>query len=340
MTNHAKFSPSAASRWLYCTKSLVLPQKPYRFSEFANRGSSLHLRAEKILLGKKEIKDTYKRYTANEEDKEAIQMYVDYVKSVEATHVFVEKQVTIFPDCWGTVDYLAYNEPTKTLHVIDLKAGKGIQVFIKNNKQLMIYSIGAINFLSTQNLKVEKVNMTIVQPEFGIVTQEIDRKNLKELRTAIKDTIEKVKKGDTVFSPSETACRWCNVEDCPKLQEIATKACEADFNSVCLSEKMDMIEPLKIFIKKVESNVYTALDVGEEVEGYRLKATAGRRYFKDEVEAVKFLRKNKILKKDVYEVAKMKSVAQIEKTVKKKKINIDLTDLIEKRSSGFKIAKK
>ena len=355
---HAWYSPSSSSRWLYCTKSLVLPQKPYQTNEFAQRGTALHLLAEKILKGKL-TKPSYKNYEWTEEDlNETVKPYVDYVNDIKnktnpkTTHLFLEQRVFIDLKCWGTVDALIYDEETKVLNVIDLKAGKGVFVHNNDNLQLAVYAIGAINFLRKKKMLVDKIFVHIVQPALdNITSQELFKKDLKVFRNKILETMEKVENGDTVYSPSEDRCRWCNVVECPKLQEIATKACEADFRSISLSEKMDMVEPLKAFIKRTENQVYTALDVGEEVGDYYLRPTAPRRYFIEEKKARKFLKGLGCSKKEVYSVPKLLSVSQVEKVLKKKldkeefkvvkeEMNDVDSGLVEKKSGSLQITKR
>jgi hypothetical protein len=164
---HALFSPSSAFRWLNCTKSLTLPKKEERTSEFANRGVALHAMAEDLLLGR-QPKFIYNEYTPTLDDIEnTVWPYVEYVKVIKASHGFYEQKVFLNDECYGTVDTLLYDETTKVMHVIDLKCGQGVIVPLKNNNQLAIYAIGAINFLREKGFTVDKIFTHIFQPVRG-----------------------------------------------------------------------------------------------------------------------------------------------------------------------------
>lgn len=65
------------------------------------------------------------------------------------------------PDGFGTGDFVIIADGT--MEVCDLKYGKGVPVSANNNKQMMLYALGAIaefNFL----YDIQKVRMTIIQP--------------------------------------------------------------------------------------------------------------------------------------------------------------------------------
>ena len=367
-TKHANFSPSSSGRWLTCTKSLTLPQKPYQSNKYADIGTMYHNISEKLLKGKNidRIKMSYKIYEADKSGLENIVYpYVDYVKSIIANGKdvlsFYEQKVFLSEDCYGTVDALLFDKETKTLHIIDLKTGSGVFVSSNKNTQLEIYAIGGINFIRKKGFAVGKIFIHIFQPTIDNISHvEVFKSDLKTLRKKVLKVIDDVKNDNAVFAPSAENCRWCSVVDCPELSRLALEACKEDFKEeektfkknkhLTLSEKMKMVGPLKAFIAKTEEQVFIALDVGEVVKGYTLKKSRGQRKFKDEKKVISYLRRFKFGVSDIFK-KELLSVAQMEKVIKKKirdvkNINIpksidpkkiDLSDYIEKKEGKLKI---
>lgn len=329
MSNHAKYSPSSAYRWTSCTKSLTLPEKPYTTNISAIRGTTLHEMSDDMLNGR-QLKLMYDDYTPTEEDVQNFVIpYVNYVEEITASHGFYEQKVMLSEDCYGTVDALLYNEPTKTLHVIDLKCGM-TKVYVKKNKQLGIYAIGAVNFLRKQKLVVEKIFTHIFQPALGgAECEEVFKRDLKDLRFDVLKVVEDVKEDNVKFDASGSNCRWCpHVAECPAVLEMANKAAKEDFiDEVSLSDKYKMVPVLKAFVSKVEEMTHMALELGEEVKGFKLKEGKNRRHWSDDDTVLKYLMKNKVLKREAVE-SKLLSVAKIEKLLKEKKVNVELSDFI------------
>lgn len=343
MGQHARFSPSNSKRWLTCSQSMLLLAKPERGqTEFANRGTSLHAMAEDILLGN-EIKETYEGYTPDEDDISlTVIPYVEYVTELPVTHKWIEHRVHLTDDCYGTADFIGYDSNTQTLHVADLKAGKGVMVYAQNNTQARIYAIGAIRFLMGQGFEEPKKVVThIIQPginNYGV--EEVPVQELKDLFAEVKSTINMIKNGEGQYAPSEEACRWCPHKiDCPKLNEMAVQAAKNEFeDNTPLSEKMKLVAPLKLFIKEVEEESLRILGDGKELPGFKLVRGRGSRGWKseDRIETALF---NAEIEPSLYLTpTKVLSVAQLEKSLKKAKVDFDLSEFIEKKEGAPKIA--
>lgn len=342
MGAHAKFSPSSSKRWLTCSKSMLLPAKPERnTTEYANRGTALHALAEDIMLGK-EIVDVYEGYKYTEDDLAlTVLPYIEYVEELPVTQKWIEKRVHITEDCFGTADFIGFDETTNTLHVADLKAGQGVMVYAQNNTQARIYAIGAINFLQKEGFPIPRKIVThIVQPginNYGI--EEVSLQELKDLRQEVIATINMVKNGEGQYAPSEEACRWCPHKiDCPKLNELATQAAFNDFeDNTSLSEKMKLVAPLKLFIKEVEEQSLKTLNDGKELPGFKLIRGRGSRGWKSEEQIEKALTVAKVEPELYLAPKKILTVAQMEKAFKKNKVEFDLSEFIEKKEGAPKI---
>jgi len=186
---HAKLSPSSSKRWLTCTQSVLLPEKEEKEkeSEFAKRGTALHAMSEDILRGE-EVKSEYFGYRPDKEDIIlTVEKYVEYVRNLDADIFYYEKKVYVTEDCYGTADVIAFNSEKEIIHVVDLKAGKGIYVSAEDNTQLMIYAIGAIKFLLAEGLSFKSLFIHIVQPgRNNFQSIQVDRQELKALHKKIK----------------------------------------------------------------------------------------------------------------------------------------------------------
>lgn len=346
---HAKFSPSSSFRWMSCTKSLELPHAPDKSNESARRGTALHLFCELMLQGKKIEKDTFLEHGISEEDfdnitaediETIVNPYIDYVKALNVDHYFLEQRVKLSDTCWGSVDFLGYEEETKTLHVVDLKTGSKGFVVNEENKQLAIYAIGGVNFMRSKGFTVEKIFTHIVQsPMNNISCVEVLKSDLNIFRREVLDVVEKVMNGDTEFMPNSTNCKYCPAAiNCPELLAMTKQVCREDFENRELAEKMDLISVLEFYVEKVKNSVKSALSCGERVGDYELQPMYRRR-FKDEklfISRIKALG----LENEIYEPAKLYSPSKIEKTFKLKRIDMELDSYIEKSHHAYKIVKK
>jgi hypothetical protein len=73
------------------------------------------------------------------------------------------------PDGFGTADVVILSK--NTIHVIDLKFGKGIPVDAKDNSQMRLYGLGAFNELSDL-YDIKRVRMTVLQPRLANYSSE------------------------------------------------------------------------------------------------------------------------------------------------------------------------
>lgn len=343
--NHSRFSPSSSKKWLTCTKSMMLPPREVKQNEssHANRGTAIHAMCEDLLLTGKSEKE-YSGYTPTEDDVAGtVEPYVNYILGLkeECTHSYVEKKVFIHEECYGTADFVGFNEKTGTLHVADLKAGQGVFVDVENNTQLRIYAIGALNFLYAEGHGVQKIVTHVIQPGMNnIASEEVEMIELKRLRTQIHDTIEKINEGEGEFAPSEDACRWCEHKTtCPELTKMANKIAANDFEGIDLAEKMQMIPVLKLFIKSVEEDTFKALDQGTKVPGFKMIEGRGSRKWQNAEGPLNDLIKMGLPKEKLTAPSTALSVAQMEKLLKKEKItDFELAGYIVKKPGAPKVA--
>ena len=180
MSEHAKFSPSSASRYLACPRALLLEQQfKDQSSCYAEEGTVAHALAEyklkrKLVLNTEKpdsdyINDEMQLATDNyvifaqEQISEAKRLCIDPV-------ILIEQRVSVeayAPDTFGTADLLIVADSQLT--VVDLKYGKGVEVFADHNPQMMIYALGAYELLG--NLyDIKHCRMIIFQPRLDHIS--------------------------------------------------------------------------------------------------------------------------------------------------------------------------
>ncbi len=146
-STHARFSPSAANRRLHCPPSLMLEEQfQDEESIYAAEGSAGHAMAEHLI--KKHLKQRTRRPVSDyysDELLEAVDEYVSFVQGEieEARRVCKDPVFTVeqrvdaseyVEGCFGTADMVIVTDGY--IHIIDLKLGRGVQVFADHNEQL------------------------------------------------------------------------------------------------------------------------------------------------------------------------------------------------------------
>lgn len=171
---HAVLSPSSAERWLHCTRSARLEQEFTDQPTFASaEGTAAHALAEYKL--RKALRMRSRRPVSefdSDEMEELTDAYRDYVleqleverQTCPDAQIFIETKLDLtayVPGSFGTLDCIIVSD--NQLHVIDLKYGQGIVVQAKENPQMKLYALGALDIYDGL-YDFKTVSMTIFQP--------------------------------------------------------------------------------------------------------------------------------------------------------------------------------
>ena len=229
---HAMLSPSSAHRWLSCTKSAKLEQQfPDRAGEAAKEGTLAHALGELMIrfrlnqvdekayakeLQKIETDPLFNHSMTEHAEAYALFVLERYAEAQTRTKdaaIFLEHVLNLtdyVPEGFGTGDTIIIAD--HTMDIIDLKYGKGVLVTADNNKQMMLYSLGALrDFDFLYDIKM--VRMTIFQPRIdNYSTWELSVKDLK--KWAIEELVPRAAlafEGEGEFVPG-THCQFCKAK--------------------------------------------------------------------------------------------------------------------------------
>jgi hypothetical protein len=329
MSAHAAFAPSSASRYFSCPGAFKAEQdKPDSTSAFAEEGTRAHALLAYML-------DPAGQPYA-EPDDEAMETYcaqcVFYVEALGLTNMKVEVRVEMdawVPDCFGTIDILG--RAGNTLHVIDLKYGKGVFVSPIDNEQLQIYALGAWGAYR-DFIEIENIELHILQPRLDrMLSHGMDVTSLFLFGERLSQVWGDCNAESPDLNPGDSQCRFCKAAaTCPALAEMNMSMARMEFGHVDLT--MPVIEDLTVeqqsyiykhkslitkWLEKIQQHLTLELQSGREVPDYKLVEGRSLRKWNNSDEAEKALRRvSKLKVKDILKTSLI-SPAQAEKLLGK-----------------------
>lgn len=316
--------PSAAHRWLHCTKAPHLESRlPDTTNPYAAEGIEAHSLAAAILKNETTV--------INKELLKHVEMYTDYINEKKPKKLLVEQKLELLPGINGTADCIFAKKDK--VYVVDYKHGAGIEVDITDNPQLILYAIGALDLFP----EAKKIITVIVQPRNGGIKKQVHTR--KEIKKFKKQFLAKIKEihEDPKFEIG-THCKYCKAE----------AMCIARYNQVIdayndymktedflvLLDKADEIESL---LSAIRGKAFEMLSKGVKLPNWKLvqKRESAQWAIKDEEKLSDKLESicedNKIKTEDLY---RLKTLTEIQKLLPKK-----IDDLIIRKSGGVTMAK-
>lgn len=304
MTEHARYSPSAASRRLACPPSLKLEEQFAEEGEsiYAAEGTAGHKLAEHLIrkhLGEKTTRPVSDYYS--DEILEAVDDYLAFAineieearRSCPSLLVLVEQRVDVteyVSDCFGTADLIIITD--SELHVIDLKLGKGVEVSADHNPQLMIYGLGMLSMADIL-YNIKTVHMTVFQPR------------LNNSSTFTMDPAELRKWGNEVLKPrgamalmgagefaAGSWCRFCKARNqCRARAEEFLSLAQMEFRAPALLADDELAQVLTKAdeLSRWAQDIYAfaqdqAIINGKEWPGFKLVEGRSNRKYTNEAE--------------------------------------------------------
>lgn len=345
MIAHAKLGASNSHRWLNCPGSVAAEAKVAgrKGGRFADEGSVAHELADLCLSGGLSPFDfegrTLIENNAVSVDREMcghVQTYIDYVQAIPGVHEY-ERRVDYsdwVPDGFGTSDVIAIDGDT--IHIVDLKYGKGVEVYAKDNSQMMLYALGAYSEYACIQ-EISTVRMSIVQPRRDHIDEwQITVPELLKWAAWVSEQAELALSDDAPRSPGEKQCQFCAVKaTCPALEAFTRKIVGGDFDNLDdpdalpderVSSALAAKKLILGWLDAVEQHVTERLESGKGFPGFKLVAGRSLRQWGDESKAEEVLSS---LVGDGAFTRKLVSPAQAEKLLGKAKA-ADIADLIVK----------
>lgn len=365
MSQHARLSPSSASRWLRCPGSVALSDGlPDSSSVYADIGTAAHALAERCFQYKKDtsffvgevIRFGETGVTVDEDMASAVQVYLDYVRRLPPSFtVLHEQRLPLTPltgelDAFGTADTVAFDGDT--LLIVDYKNGRGVEVDALDNEQMMMYAAAAraeyrlLGFFT-------KFRVVIVQPNCDNISEfEFDNTQLDDFtaRVAFASSValEPCVVTLSMLKPSEKACMWCKAKAiCPALKAKVETIVSASFDNldktseVDLADSMTFTDLVEDWSRAVRAEVERRLVSGIAVKGYKLvQGRMGARQWVDKDEVTAKVTGVSGLPGDYIFKTELLSPTQMEKKLTKKYPDVwaDLQVMITRKEGAPSVA--
>lgn len=353
---HARLSASSAHRWTLCPGSVRLSDGiPNKSSAHAAAGTLAHEIAARCLTderaspqmctGRKAEIDGH-AVECDLEMVDGVQFYLDTLDAdvQKGDQTFVEVDLTpalktIDPELGGTADFVRWRPSTKQLRVVDFKYGAGKVVEPTENKQLMLYALGA---LLTLDKPAKGVTVTIVQPriehEDGRVRDwTFPAVDLINFAADVAESARRTRDSNAPLVPGEVQCGWCPARHtCPELEKrqhalVAQEFSQAvPYDPVKLAQTLDAIPLVEARIKAIREFAYEEAERGNPPPGYKLVQKRATRKWKDEKAMTEWCLENGLVP---FDAAPRKSPAQLEKELNKEQKK-EMAELVESVSSG------
>ncbi|GMA52585.1 hypothetical protein GCM10025857_40000 [Alicyclobacillus contaminans] len=352
---HAVLAASSSKQWLACPPSARLSEQfPDKGSEYAAEGTLAHEIAELKLrkavlepMGPRKFSKAIKELRSNplyqpEMDKHT-DTYVDYVLGIvhsytSPPYVAVEKRLdysAYAPEGFGTGDCIIIGGDT--LHIVDLKYGKGVPVDAEGNTQLRLYALGAVTEYGFLH-PIRQVHMVIVQPRV-VETPSEDTITLDELLAwgeSIKPTAELAYKGEGEFNPGDH-CRFCRAKAVCRARADAHTALEVFggmkpplISDAEVGQILERGRNLAAWLEDLEKYALNRCLEGGDIPGWKAVEGRGSRQYVDQDAAFKLLMEHGIDEAMLYERRPL-SVPNVEKLLGKAKYRelLEETGLVE-----------
>ena len=236
----------------------------------------------------------------------------------------------------GSIDLLGLSEDRKTLLILDYKFGS-VAVSPNDSPNLGLYGISARKDPKTADMfkQVKKIVFAIVQPRVkGVVkTWETD---IKWLDAFEKKHIAAVK-GGTIVPGSW--CKYCPAE--PFCEAKRTQVMAANLLGARDQEELtaaaDMVNEVEAWCKSIKEELFLQMSRGVPIKGWKIVEKRATRKWIDPGHVESDLHFAGLTLKDTHNHVIL-TPPQMEKMLKKNKVEIDLDEFIVSKSSGNTIA--
>lgn len=217
---HSSLGPSSASRWINCPASVkATAHIPSESSVYAMEGTAAHGVAEECekigvkadhFLGytvRVDRTDGKQDFLCDQEMVDGVNAFLDYCDDLPGISLceMLVKYTDWVDDGFGTLDRAKVDGIT--LHIIDFKYGKGVEVSAHDNSQLKIYAMGFVQEWGWMFPGIENVVLHIAQPRIHHFDSYAT--TLADIRAWMMATVAPAAKLTQEHRPPFKAGDWC-----------------------------------------------------------------------------------------------------------------------------------
>ena len=303
---HAKFSASAAARWLSCPGSMVLTAGlPDKGSSYARQGTAEHAVLEWCIqhpgltatdycerIGTTVLVDGHSIDVASGDATHTVNTALAAIREIAAgaelllaeTRVNYSKWLGVpHDDAWGTADCIAIRG--NELIVMDYKSGRGEEVDAEDNEQLKLYALGALTAYG-DIADITHARLVILQPriksapsEWRIDIDDLVAWGIGRARSGAASVINAERGAgkdigweQIYLHPGEKACRWCKAKaTCPALREYVALTVQGAIEAPMSVDEFADLTPVKVNTDTSDAYLAAAMAKADLIEDW-LKA--------------------------------------------------------------------
>jgi hypothetical protein len=238
------------------------------------------------------------------------------------------------------------------LHIIDLKYGKGVKVYAKNNGELMMHASGVLRQLPVEvHDRIKKIVLHISQPRLEHFDRwECSRGDLSHFEVMVAGKYHEAADPERrKFVPSPEGCQFCPIKsDCRALKEsIYAKVMGEDgelvdpdrLSDAELAEMYEWFDFIGAWANNAREQMVKRAELGASFPGLKLiPGRAGARDWKSEQEAVKWMTEKGMNDFEIYE-STLISPAKAEAQLGKKNVGPDFKEIVTQRAGKPRLVK-
>jgi hypothetical protein len=352
---HSSLGPSSASRWINCPASVqATADIPNESSVYAMEGTAAHgvaeecdrlqVRAEHFAgwTIRVDRSDGKQDFVCDQEMVDGVNAFLDYVDDLPGISLceMMVKYTDWVDDGFGTLDRAKVDGTT--VHIVDFKYGKGVEVAAHDNSQLKIYAAGFFQEWLWLFPDIENVVLHIVQPRIHHFDSYATTyaKILAWMASEVAPAAKRTKASRPPFKAGEW-CRFCKIRaTCMVRASYVVEAVTGEFGEL---EDLDAAidkEPLQVatlsneqiarilpklgsvesWCKAIKAHAAAEVAAGRAVGGYKLVAGRSNRVWGGDAKAIAaHVRMHGLDPSKLYDEPEMISPAQAEKVYAKNK---------------------
>ncbi len=343
---HALLSASGAHRWLNCTPSARLEREfEDNSGEAAAEGTAAHALSEHKLRRalKLRSKKPISKYDSDEMDihtdgyVEFVQELIEQAKQIcSDPKVLIEQRLDFskyVPDGFGTGDCLVIADGT--LHIVDFKYGQGLLVEAKDNPQMKLYALGALE-LFDGIYDITSVSMTIYQPRReNVSTHTVFKESLYQWADEVLRPLAQLAFDGSGEYCCGDWCRFCRAAvKCRARAEEKLRLTQFEFalppilTDAEIEGILAKLDELTAWASDIRAYALeAAINHGKQWNGFKLVEGRSNRKYADEDAAAEAAKTAGYL--DIYRQSLI-PITEMERLIGKPKFNEILGGLIEK----------